>query len=317
MTEPMEKAEPRVSKKSSERQVIEPEAASVVSTALAASADAPATNNRNSDSGGAQCARERAGRALIDAVAEGDLEKTRELLPRADLSATNPGRRNALQNAAWHMQAACLRELLPHFGAGAANSALRLAAERGWAEGIKTLLPVCDANAGNTSGWTALMLATTNHDNGVECLRLLLPHCNPAAMDSEGRTALFWAAVSWDENVEALLPACDPNATDKEGRTALMLALLEEQEDCAKVLIRASDLLILDKDGKTALDHALSLQNKGVSARLAKMIQKQMAMNEKTEISAEMACGDHCGKALSGGESEQRSRLARRAPRAL
>ena len=260
-----------------------------------------------------------AGRKLAEAAQFGHLEQIRDLLPQADLSVTNRLGRNALAAAVRAMRSLCVKEMLPWFDVKAPDkkrggqTLLMDAVASGWPAGVELLLPHSDAKAKNDKGWTALMRAASKNVGGEEMLSLLIPRSDVEASDSNGWTALMIAATVGAQNVATLLPASNPNATNAAGETALMAAIDAIRVDCAETLIPVSDLRVRDKTGKTALDHAIARPNL-VGAPLHERIRRQMALNEQSEIIAEIQ--KHGVKTNSESHKKAPSRV-RKAPRAL
>jgi len=106
------------------------------------------------------------------------------------------------------------------------RDALMLAAQRGSAECIASLLPFANPRRRDRLGKTALMHAAES--SSADSVRLLLPVSNLSARDQLGLTALMWAAKSRFEGCEILdllLSGSVAGAVDHMGRNASFYAL--------------------------------------------------------------------------------------------
>ena len=118
-----------------------------------------------------------------------------------------------------------------------------------------------DVNAFDSGNYTALMLAAYNGHHHV--LKLLLEKgANIDAVDGMNRTALMFASTGpFKQAVEILVKnGADVNAKDSEEEwTPLMMAAAEGQLEVVKVLIdNGADLTMVDIDGESSLDFAVS-----------------------------------------------------------
>lgn len=105
------------------------------------------------------------------------------------------------------------------------RDALMLAARRGRAGCVASLLPFANPKRRDLLGKTALMHAAES--TSVESVRLLLPASNVSARDRLGLTALMWAARSKFEGcqiLDLLLPGSVAEAVDHMGRNASFYA---------------------------------------------------------------------------------------------
>jgi ankyrin repeat protein len=142
------------------------------------------------------------------------------------------------------------------------NTALILAAEKGYAEVVKALLDKgADINVRSDDGSTALILAAEEgHEDVVKAL--LDKGADINLQSKDGSTALILAAEEGHaEIVKALLgKGADINVQcDDDGSTALILAAEQDHKEIVKLLIRhGADPSIENKKKKTALDVASS-----------------------------------------------------------
>lgn len=153
------------------------------------------------------------------------------------------------------------------------NTALHVAAFAGQTDSIMRLLPICDPNARNDSGETALFAAASRgsacairalidggrdpnlpnedlqtplhraaYQGQLSSALALIPFCDPEARDIDGMTPLMLAACeNYPEIAEALLARCDPDARDGDGRNALQIACLSGSAECVPALAMACD----------------------------------------------------------------------------
>ena len=97
-------------------------------------------------------------------------------------------------------------------GAEGEKTALMIAAEMGWTEGVRLLLSACDARKATSHGETALSLATLSKHADAECVRALARAGDPRAV-FQRLTPLQWAAKRGRvDKVSALMPLSDVQA---------------------------------------------------------------------------------------------------------
>lgn len=217
-----------------------------------------------------------------------------------------------LMAAASTGQAKIARLLLPHSDPAACDifgrPALSIAAASDSAEMVQLLLPSGDPLASSFSGGlTPLMLAIQSHtkeSGDLRCLLLLTPEA-AAQRDAAGETPLMQCVrQGLDELLFPVLAASDAAAANHKGQTALMIAaelgrpkmvrdllphggarasaldgstalMLAASAGCARsvdALLRESDPLARDRSGSDALMRAASLDGRGDSASLARML---------------------------------------------
>lgn len=119
------------------------------------------------------------------------------------------------------------------------RDALMLAARRGHAECVASLLPFANPRRRDLTGKTALMHAAES--SSVESVRLLLPASNVSARDRLGLTALMWAAKSRFEGcqiLDLLLPGSVAEAVDHIGRNASFYAVESARASKAEKLAK-------------------------------------------------------------------------------
>ncbi len=256
--------------------------------------------------------------AMHDAILSEDTETIKALLARdANLASTPVGDYDdaPVMFAAKEGKARSLDTLLTAGGAklvkAAANhvddtTPLMSAASRGHAECVRLLLPHSDANAADLGTKTALMHAVSSGPrksdaNYAQCVDLLLPVSDATLTDWAGNNALALAAAGgragrveqllavdggalartsnntgwtplmhavWavgekaSEGARLLLPHSDLDATIAEtdewtGRSALMLAARSPRPDLVEALLAAgADATLADENGWTALHFA-------------------------------------------------------------
>ena len=98
-------------------------------------------------------------------------------------------------------------------------------------EVVDTLIDMkgCNINQGDCWGFTPLIWAARQGNQGVLKLLLTRHDVDPDQPDDNGQTPLLWASSSGHETVVRLLLArddVDPNSTDKSGWTPLLRASL-------------------------------------------------------------------------------------------
>jgi len=132
------------------------------------------------------------------------------------------------------------------------RTALMWAAQKGFLDCVKELLPHSDARAADDHGATALMDAASM--GAFSCLSELLAQSDASMVDVYGRNALMFAGrAGCEKSVRALLPLCDPRKKDKENMTALMWAVRADSLEGVKALLPVSDAKAVDKNGNDAL----------------------------------------------------------------
>ena len=120
---------------------------------------------------------------------------------------------------------------------------------------VRALLRKTDPSIRLPHGKTMLMLAA---EADPETIKAVLPVSDAIAVDVFGRDALMWAAQRHPKCVEALLPLSNPHRADNHGSTALMCASYYGSESCVRALLPHSKVKAKDKDGKTAAQVAVS-----------------------------------------------------------
>jgi ankyrin repeat protein len=123
---------------------------------------------------------------------------------------------------------------------------------------LELLIPVCDIDARDSLGWTALHLAVVRIQ--VESVRELLAHgADPNVVDREGRTALFLAVErSSPAIVEILIEVGDRDLKPRDGRSLLAAAMMRGHDEVATLLVNIEGWLDLSPDsgGRTPVHHA-------------------------------------------------------------
>jgi hypothetical protein len=131
----------------------------------------------------------------------------------------------------------------------ASKTALMVAAEMGWTEGVRLLLPHSDARHRNHAGESALILATLAKRADAECVRLLARAGDPL-FSYNSLTPLQWAAKKGDlDKVRVLLPLSNPRETvggaeprpayrpySRPEQDALSLAIRHDHAEVAELL---------------------------------------------------------------------------------
>ena len=135
-----------------------------------------------------------------------------------------------------------------------------------------------DVNHVDANKTSALMLAAYN--GHLEVVNLLLAAgADVSKVDMTNRTALMFASTGpFVETVKVLLAAgANVNATDsQENWTPVMWAAAEGQMEVLKVLIAAGgDITMVDIDGESSYDFALSNQHQEVADYLKELAQKK------------------------------------------
>ena len=141
---------------------------------------------------------------------------------------------------------------------------LKTAARSGDADRVAKLLRAGAPAMSDSMGYTPLIVAALH--GYVECVRELLPACDPNAL-ALGMTALEMALKNNHEAcAQLLLPATNLAERDSAGKTALMRAALSGRHKWIDLLLPGSDPL--DKDsllGRTALMHAAVISGDGAA----------------------------------------------------
>ncbi|RAU42263.1 MULTISPECIES: ankyrin repeat domain-containing protein [unclassified Pseudomonas] len=124
-------------------------------------------------------------------------------------------------------------------------------------------------NAVNSSGYTALVLATY-HGHLPEVRALLARHADPCIPDNNGNTALMGALFKGEQEVaEQLLDRCPIDQSNHSGQTALSFAALFGRLDFLPTLVqRGADPDHVDVEGKTALRIVSEQGNEQAAAAL-------------------------------------------------
>ena len=152
------------------------------------------------------------------------------------------------------------------------DTAFRNAAEKGDLALVKAAIDQgIDVNSPDEGGRTALMMASYyGHQPVVELL--LKQAVRVDHYDAVHRTALIYAASGkFPEIVAALLEAgANVNARDAAERwTALMFAAVEGNVEVVRVLLsHGADVTLVDTDGESALDFAVSRGRREVAEAL-------------------------------------------------
>jgi len=176
----------------------------------------------------------------------------------------------------------------PSWHTASTPQALTVAASQGNLEGLRILLPRCDASlkweppgdhripksaenrwGSDSKGITALMAAAKK--GHADCVAALLPASDANARDQDGATALMRAAKKGHlECVKLLLPASNPDQvllnsddepSDTDGDTALILAARHGHAACAQALAAVSDVGHENALGRNALEAAVLNDN--------------------------------------------------------
>lgn len=139
-------------------------------------------------------------------------------------------------------------------------SALMWASRNGRIEVVKLLLEKgANVNYGDKEDWTALMIAIETRNKEIVKL-LLLQNANVNYRSAGGWNVLMQASRTGDIDMVNLILATGKvliNEQNSAGLTALMIAI--PNMDVVKALVLAgADVKIKDKEGKTALDIAIS-----------------------------------------------------------
>ena len=95
-----------------------------------------------------------------------------------------------------------------------------------------------DINHKNIDGWTPLFLAVNN--NNIEMTKNLLSlGANPDIVDKENKTPLIWAIQNRFTNIaKMLIPKTNLNIIDSDGNSALHYAVLKEEIEIIKNLLK-------------------------------------------------------------------------------
>ena len=137
------------------------------------------------------------------------------------------------------------------------------------AESIRALLAAgADVHVASKDGSTALMLAAL-YGESAESVRLLLEAGAKAnAKSRSGVTALMHAAGNPDKTRLLLAAGADPNAADKDGETALMRAADSDAEAVRRLLAAGAAVNAADAQGESALMRAAKGKNLGAVTAL-------------------------------------------------
>ncbi|RMJ19326.1 hypothetical protein CDV36_000971 [Fusarium kuroshium] len=132
-----------------------------------------------------------------------------------------------------------------------------------------------DPNAAGNLGKRPLHAAATF--SRMDVLELLISRGAQFSMkDGNGRSALMYALVSHSEEIfNYILDNCSPDPTEQDnaGRTPLMTAVLEEDREAVRTLLKPDKgfhgtLDAQDSEGKTALIQAVSLDHQDITQAL-------------------------------------------------
>eukprot|EP00659_Diplonema_papillatum_P015625 gene15625-23849_t len=152
----------------------------------------------------------------------------------------------------------------------AGRPALSIAVSLGRQAIVRRLLRVCDVDARDSKGQTALMRASEAGDAAMVHLLLQQGRACPAVGDAGGHTALMLACMAKRAAVVQLLlqgPGLD--AADHEGNTALVWASFLGLEGIVAALVAAqASLDSRDNAGCTALAHAARSARPDIAQRL-------------------------------------------------
>ena len=135
-------------------------------------------------------------------------------------------------------------------------TALDIASSRGFLEAVVRLIPLSDTERRDPDGGLRpLMRAAFN--GSAPCVAALLPHCDPNAQDDSGFTALMWATQSRRLSAAKILkPRTDLSLTNHRGQTALMIAAAAGDIGHLFLLLLGSDARFANEAGETALMNA-------------------------------------------------------------
>ncbi|KAI0456007.1 hypothetical protein F5B21DRAFT_168072 [Xylaria acuta] len=129
-----------------------------------------------------------------------------------------------------------------------------------------------DPNSKHRFGWMLLHKAVQNKNGALVRLLLATERVNPNVEDNHGWTPLHEGVQNRNEAVVELLLATkgvDPNLRNNNGCTPLMLAADIGNEVAVRMLLEAgADIDIVDKSGRTALQHAILFQQPRVEVLL-------------------------------------------------
>ena len=133
----------------------------------------------------------------------------------------------------------------------------------------------CDINQSDCMGFTPLMHAARQGDEGVAQLLLTRDDINPNKSDNNGGTPLWWASFFGHSGVAKLLLARDdinPDKPDNDGDTPLWWASYHEHSGVVKLLLTRNDVNPNkpDKHGATPLAWACHSGHKGIVKLLLK-----------------------------------------------
>ena len=216
---------------------------------------------------------------LMGAASRGQLEVVKWLIPQVDVNVKNSGGETALFMAVTKGHINIVERLLevstlPDALHAENGSAIAVAAQEGYTDSLKMLLPHGDPNdrachGGITnSSLTALQGAVLKQS--VDCVRVLIA----AGAEIDARVSLI-----------------DPVYRRLAGATALMLAIERYDDEIAKLLIHAGadvmatlavDSLTLAKVGTSAIDQARELANDG----LVSYMLEQWARRERDALAS-------------------------------
>jgi ankyrin repeat protein len=191
--------------------------------------------------------------ALCEAAAKAKVEVIEAILARgAEINAKGEDGRSALMEAAWSGRTDVVRFLLAH-GADAKQ------ADSGGQDALHRAAQVCRSQSDST--------APDPHLSGSGSIALLVQAgADVNGYDYSGRTPLHCAVVSrsvYPDILQALFDAgADPNMANRSGETPLNIAVSHSNPEAVKALIHANARInAKDKDGKTALWHAMHIVN--------------------------------------------------------
>ena len=127
----------------------------------------------------------------------------------------------------------------------------------------------CDINQGDYGGFTPLIWAARQGNQGAVMLLLARGDVNPDKPDSDGQTPLLWASKNGHEEVVRLLLARDdvnPDKPDNDGKTPLSWASSNGHEKVVRLLLTRDDVNPdkLDMSSTTPLGWATYWGHEGV-----------------------------------------------------